>query len=152
MEINDIPATEDDKHEFKSSLTPDNKLKTKIQAAASGFSNSGGGFFVIGLDDETGLADGGITDQVGRQSREDWIDTVVNQVEQAPLYKIHKIDRVNGRGTLDTQKYIYVVEYFYNPLAPHMSPDQRYYIRAGAHTVPARNFIVEATAVPLREK
>ena len=141
--IDDIPESETDEFEFKSSSTRDSELKKKLSAAASGFSNSGGGYFVVGLDDD-GVIDGGVSDMVGRQSRDDWIDTVVHKVEPAPKYEITKITDVGTRGRLENDCHLLVVKFHDSENAPHMNDDYRYYIRAGAHTVSARNFIVEA--------
>ena len=75
-----IPTAEDDLFEYKSSLTGDAKLAEKISAAASGFWNSGGGFFVAGVDG-AGNPDGGIAQTVGRQSRRDWVDQHLARIE-----------------------------------------------------------------------
>lgn len=63
-----LPSAEDDRHEYKSSLTKDADLAGKIARAASGFWNSGGGLFVAGMDGE-GQPDGGVSLTVGRQAR-----------------------------------------------------------------------------------
>lgn len=49
-----------------------------------------------------------------------------------------------GRGTVAANACVIVIEVFESSSVPHMAPDSRYYIRAGAHTVPARSFIVES--------
>jgi len=49
-QLDQMPTAEDDRHEYKSSLTKDAELSDKIAKAASGFWNSGGGLFVIGID------------------------------------------------------------------------------------------------------
>jgi hypothetical protein len=143
MILVNIPLTETDGFEFKSGKTSDDALRSKVQAAASAFLNSGGGYFIVGIDNN-GVVDGGISTSVGRQSREDWFDNLIHQVQPTPQYKIHKVESVGSRGTLTSGNALYAIEYPSSALAPHMSPDKRYYIRAGAHTVPANNFIVES--------
>lgn len=142
--IDQLPENEDDYYEYKSSLTSDDKLKDKLQKAVSGFANSGGGFFIAGIDDKTGKADGGITSQVGRQSRRDWVDTIISQVEPYPKYSIRFLDDVGEKGFLNESHVILIVSVEESNIGPHMASDNRYYIRAGAHTVPARHLIVEA--------
>ena len=52
-----LPDAEDERHEYKSSVIEKNEkssnksLGDKIAKAASGFWNSGGGLFVVGVDD-----------------------------------------------------------------------------------------------------
>ena len=67
-DLSKLPTEEDDWHEYKSSSTKDKELGKKISAAASGFWNSGGGLFVVGVDGN-GKPDGVISINVGRQSR-----------------------------------------------------------------------------------
>src|SRR5271163_4647353 len=74
-----LPSAEDDRHEYKSSLTKDSDIAEKIARAASGFWNSGGGLFVAGVNGK-GQPDAGIAVTVGRQSRRDWIDQTISRV------------------------------------------------------------------------
>ncbi|UFH54020.1 helix-turn-helix domain-containing protein [Spirosoma sp. KNUC1025] len=142
--IDQLPQDEDDYYEYKSSLTPDDKLKDKLQKAVSGFANSGGGFFIAGINDKTGEVDGGISLQIGRQSRRDWVDIVVSQIEPKPKYSVKLLDDVDGRGFLKEAHAVLIVAIEESTIGPHMAADNRYYIRNGAHTVPARHYIVEA--------
>lgn len=86
-----LPNAEDDRHEYKSSaIKNDKELGDKIAKAASGFWNSGGGLFVVGVDGN-GQPDGGISlsvGQKGRQSRRDWIDQVISQVTPKSAYVV----------------------------------------------------------------
>ena len=87
-----LPNAEDDRHEYKSSaIKNDKELGDKIAKAASGFWNSGGGLFVVGVN-ENGQPDGGISLNVGRQSRRDWIDRAISQVMPKSCYVIHSIE------------------------------------------------------------
>jgi predicted HTH transcriptional regulator len=74
MDLSFLPTAEDDEFEFKSSATPTNDLSKKLAAAGSAFSNSGGGWFIAGVDDKTGNADGGVAPTVGRQDLRNWVD------------------------------------------------------------------------------
>ena len=143
MEIADISESEDDRLEFKSSATPTKKLKQKIGQAISGFANSGGGVFVAGIDD-SGVPDGGVPTTVGTTSLRDWVDQIAHQIEPTPVVNIHLVDDVGSRGTLQAGYVLLVIEVPKSVIGPHMAPDSKYYIRAGAHTLPARHFIVES--------
>jgi len=138
-----IPAEESELFEFKSGLTTPKELKKKLAAAASGFSNSGGGYFIVGVD-ANGDADGGIGKQIARQDLRDWADQIVNNIEPRTDYEIKLIDDTKGRGVLNPDSCILVVGFNESSVAPHMSTDGKYYVRAGAHTETARHFLLEA--------
>lgn len=138
LDLSDLPSAEDERHEFKGGDTSDLDLATKLCRAASAFWNSGGGVLAVGID-SNGVPDHGIRLQVGRQSRRDWIDQMLSRV--APV----------GRYTVQIRRHIHeedrghvIVEFAESTAGPHMAPDNRYYVRGGAHTVPAGHFLVEA--------
>lgn len=138
-----LPDAEDDRHEYKSSAIKNEGLGDKIAKAASGFWNSGGGLFVVGVDGN-GQPDGGISLNVGRQSRRDWIDQAISQVTPKSAYAVHSIED-NGCGcNIEPGKGVFLIGFGDSEIGPHMAHDHCYYIRAGAHTVPAGHFIVEA--------
>lgn len=143
FDLTQLPSAEDDQFEFKSSTIPVTNLEKKLTVAASGFGNSGGGCLVAGVD-ASGNADGGIPVRIGRQNLRDWADQAVHQVEPTPAYDIKLIDDPAGRGSIDAGSAVLVVSIKESHAGPHMAPDHRYYIRAGAHTAPARHFIVDA--------
>ncbi len=143
FDLAQLPAAEDDDFEFKSSRVMPNDLKKKLSCAASGFANSGGGCFVVGVDGN-GNADGGFPLKIGTQDLRDWIDQIVNQVEPVPRYDIKLIQDSVGRGEIKTEFAVLLVVIHESYIGPHMAPDNHYYIRAGAHTVKAKHFIVDA--------
>jgi hypothetical protein len=143
MDLALLPNSEDDRHEYKSSRTSDSDLCKKIALASSGFWNSGGGLFVAGVDGH-GNADGGITLEVGRQSRRDWIDQAISGVEPRAPYVVHCIENQGGGLNIAKGCGVFLIGFGESHVGPHMAPDNRYYIRAGAHTVSASHFIVEA--------
>ncbi len=139
-----LPGAEDDRHEYKSSaIKNDKELGDKIAKAASGFWNSGGGLFVAGVDGN-GKPDGGISLNVGRQSRRDWIDQVISQVTPKSAYAVHSIENKGCGCNIEPGKGVFLIGFGESEIGPHMAHDHRYYIRAGAHTVSAGHFIVEA--------
>src|SRR5262249_36987859 len=88
--------------------------------------------------------DGGISLTVGRQSRRDWIDQAISRVTPRAHYVVHSIEEKGAGLNITTGKAVFLIGYGESDLGPHMAPDNCYYIRAGAHTVPASHFIVEA--------
>jgi hypothetical protein len=138
-----LPIAEDDRHEFKSSSTADGELADKIARAASGFWNSGGGLFVAGVNGN-GQPDGGITLSVGRQSRRDWIDQAISRVSSPAPYAVQCIEDRGAGFTISSGNAVVLIGFAASESGPHMAPDNRYYVRAGAHTVPASHFLVEA--------
>jgi hypothetical protein len=142
-ELGTLPSAEDDRHEYKSSSTGDSELAKKIARAASGFWNSGGGLFVAGVDG-SGIADGGIPLAVGRQSRRDWVDQAVNAVVPVGPYAAALIGAAGTTAPINPGNAVTVVGFGETAIGPHMAPDNKYYVRAGAHTLPAGHFIVEA--------
>lgn len=137
-----LPSAEDNLHEYKSSRTKDNELAEKIGKAASGFWNSGGGLFVAGVDGG-GRPDGGIPLAVGRQSRRDWIDQIIHLVSPAATYFVNLVEDKGSCPAIHTGRAVVFVGFAHSEVGPHMAPDQRYYVRAGAHTEPASHFLVE---------
>lgn len=143
-DITTLPSEEDDRYEYKSSRIDVNDLKKAVGKAASAFWNSGGGALVAGVDGG-GRPDGGVPLSVGRQSLRDWLDQAIAAAEPVGSYVIQVCDgECVAGGTVDNGKAIVVVDFKQSHLAPHMAPDHRYYVRAGAHTVPAGSFLVEA--------
>ena len=143
LSASQFPTEEDDQFEFKSSQTPLNDLKKKLDRAASGFANSGGGCFICGID-KTGNADGGLDKKVKRQDLRDWIDQIVSGVSPTPSYTVRMFDDPEGRGTLAPDKVIAAISIHPSLSGPHMAADNKFYIRAGAHTLAAGHALVEA--------
>lgn len=133
-----LPCVEDELHEYKSSKIDITSLPDKIGKAASAFWNSGGGLFVIGVDDN-GNPNGGISTMRGSTPIKDWIDQILlSKVEPQAIYKVHTID-ISTDG-----KAIILVAFAPSEIGPHMASDKKYYIRAGSLSVPASHFIVES--------
>ena len=138
-----LPNAEDDRHEYKSAVTRDNELAEKIARAASGFWNTGGGLFVAGVNGQA-MPDGGVSLTVGRQSRRDWIDQVMLRVTPRAPYAVHNIEDKGAGLNIAAGNAVCLIGFGESEIGPHMAPDYKYYIRAGAHTVAAPHFIVEA--------
>ena len=146
FDLTQLPSAEDDNFEFKSSRTCLEDLKKKLSCAVSAFANSGGGCFIAGVDSD-GNADNDLplkVGKVGRQDLRDWADQIVNQVEPVPKYEIKIISDSVGRGVIQSDSAVLLVAVYESHAGPHMAHDNCYYIRAGAHTVKAKHFIVDA--------
>ena len=128
---------EDQHHEYKcGGKTSDKQLKNKIPVAASAFWNSGGGLFVIGVNDKI-ETDDGILNKVGNEERKEWIEKQILSVKPHAKYKIHNIDTIENKA-------IYLIAFWPSEAVPHMAPDNKYHIRLGACSDSAPHFIVEA--------
>lgn len=138
-----LPSAEDDRHEYKSSSIKNESLGDKIAKAASGFWNSGGGLFVVGVDGK-GQPDGGISLNMGKQPRRDWFDRVISPVTPRGQYVIHSIENSSNCVKIEPGKAVFLIGFCESEIGPHMANDNCYYIRTGAHTDPASHFIVEA--------
>ncbi|MFO0917178.1 MAG: ATP-binding protein [Planctomycetaceae bacterium] len=141
--LSSFPTCEDDQHEFKSSKTPLDNLKGKISTAVSAFANSGGGYFLAGIND-AGNADGGLPNTIGREKLRDWFEKAILSVEPEPKYEVVLLSQTDGRGFINPDCSVVAIRIGESTCGPHMASNKCYYIRAGTQTVPARHFIVDA--------
>jgi hypothetical protein len=142
-DLSSLPTAEDDRHEYKSSMTKDNDLADKIAKAASAFWNSGGGLFVAGVNG-SGHPDGGIPVLVGRQSRRDWIDQAISYIDPRGPYFVQAIENRGACPAIQPNCAVFLIAFGRSEQGPHMGPGKRYFIRSGAHTEVASHFIVES--------
>jgi len=137
------PGDEDDRWELKDAdlLKPENRNKflTEIETQTSAFLNSGGGNLVFGIG-KKGRTVQPCLKEVNRQPMQDWLSTMIEKsVESHPRhFKIHPTILT---GTTDD--WIYHVEFFDSPLAPHQAKVQRkYFYRTVGQSLPASHFYV----------
>lgn len=139
-----LPPAEDDRWELKSStyLKPEKKgeLKRELGKQVSAFANSGGGFIVFGVNDNTRYLEP-CMEKVGRQSMVDFLSNLVEQSVEQPIinFKIHRIP-------FDTEptNAIFLIQIPDSPAAPHQAKDERqYYYRIFGHSKPAPHFHLE---------
>jgi hypothetical protein len=148
-DLTDLPQQETDEYEYKSSRIRENpekyrsELQAKVCKAASAFWNTGGGVLVVGVDDE-GNIDGGIPVMMGRQRLRDWVDQVLNTVVPIGTYAVKCIAPEKTDSKIEPQHVVLVIGFGESFDLPHMAPDNRYYVRAGAHSNPANHYLVEA--------
>jgi len=146
--LSDLPHSETDNYEYKSSRIQEDrnfwsKLKHEIHVAASAFWNTGGGLLIIGVDDN-GEIDGGIPKKIGNQKLRDWVDQLLMDVEPPGDYTVGIIRRDSEDSRIDKHNVVLVIGFEESYNLPHMAPDYKYYIRAGAHSVPASHYLVES--------
>jgi predicted HTH transcriptional regulator len=142
----DIPTGETDDYEYKSSLIRESshyrsELQSKIVKTASAFWNTGGGILVVGVDDR-GHIDGGIPPKMGKQRLREWIDTVLTTVTPVGPYEVRTISCSRHDSKIEEGCVVLVVAFGESFDLPHMAPDNRYYVRAGAHSNPANHYLV----------
>lgn len=147
-ELLELPPAETDDYEYKSSRLAESpnyrtELHNKLCKAASAFWNTGGGLLVCGVDDR-GQVDGGLPELMGKQRLRDWVDQVLNSVAPVGPYAVKTIGPENGSTRIKTGCVVLVVAFGESYDVPHMAHDQRYYVRAGAHSNPANHYLVEA--------
>jgi hypothetical protein len=144
-DLSNLPEEETDYYEYKSSLVGSdfNKLKKKIQIAASAFWNTGGGVFIVGINDD-GVVDGGIPEKKGNQKLRDWVDQIIVDVEPVGPYTVQTIASEKDDSLINTDKVVLVIGFGESFNLPHMAPDNKYYMRAGAHSMAAGHYLVEA--------
>lgn len=142
-ELASLPEGETDLFEYKSSAAQVNDLAGKIARAASGFWNSGGGLFVAGVDGQ-GQPDGGLPLQIGKQDLRDWADQAISACSPLGPYSIAVVTGAAPAAGIHRDHGVLLIAFGASSHAPHMAGDKRYYIRVGAHTVPATHFLVEA--------
>jgi hypothetical protein len=117
----------------------DAKLKLKIAQAVCALSNSGGGFFVIGMEKDSGF-DAGIEELRGRIPAKEWIEGLIPTLVRPAVYDCtarfmsHTSAHVQGKGVL-------IVGIPPSNRRPHWiirGHREIAYIRAGEHSLPMR--------------
>lgn len=142
-ELREIPTSETELFEYKSSKVPLDNLKNKISVAASAFWNSGGGIFIAGVNDN-GEVDGGIEKYKGKQDIRDWVDNAIKLTEPTGEYSISIIDKNLDNSKIEDNKAVVVICFYESNMVPHMASDKKYYIRVGAHSGAANHYLVES--------
>jgi hypothetical protein len=147
-DLRELPAVETDDYEYKSSRIREmanyrTELQSKLCKAASAFWNTGGGLFIAGVSD-SGVVDGGLPLMMGRQRLRDWVDQALASVVPAGPYTVRVITATRPNSRIDPDHGVLVVAFGESYDLPHMAPDNRYYVRAGAHSNPANHYLVEA--------
>lgn len=136
-----LPASEDNRWEFKGAAVLESKehLKRVLGKQVSAFSNSGGGYLVIGVSDDRQIEP--CPSRNGKQSMKDFLSTMVWQSVDYPLqaFKIHPVPVANKQD-----KFVFVVAVEDSPASPHQSKeDGKYYYRIDGHTHSAPHFYLE---------
>lgn len=142
-DLDELPKYESDLYEYKSKLVSFDKLVDKISIAASAFWNTGGGIFIVGIDDN-GEIDGGIPMKNGKTKVSDWVDKVISNVEPIGTYYVKTIKSKKTDSRISKDCVVLVIAFERSHLVPHMAQDKKYYIRVGAHSIPANHYIIEA--------
>ncbi|MEW6250680.1 MAG: ATP-binding protein [Planctomycetota bacterium] len=142
LDLENLPEFETTELEYKSSRMETRELRREISRSASAFWNSGGGLLLIGVDND-GHVDGGIPDCVGRQPVREWLELALQGVQPTAEYAI-RLFGADTTAKLSSNKIVAALEFGRSHLVPHMADDGRFYVRAGASSKPATQFLVEA--------
>jgi hypothetical protein len=81
---------------------------------------------------------------MGKQKIRDWVDAVLSTVSPVGPYSVRTIQCERADSRIDLGCVVLVVAFGESFDLPHMAPDNRYYVRAGAHSNPANHYLVEA--------
>ena len=87
--------------------------------------------------------DGGISSAFGKQSLDDWLAQVLSSIRPIGHYD-SRMFLPSDNASIATEKCVLAIYFLPSSTIPHQSTDHRYYIRAGAHTLPAPHDIVDA--------
>lgn len=142
-DLSEIPTSETEFFEYKSSKVPLDNLKNKISVAASAFWNSGGGIFIAGINDN-GEIDGGIEKYKGKQNIRDWVDNAIKLTEPTGEYSIGIVSKEMENSKIKDDKAVIVICFYESIMVPHMAYDKKYYLRVGAHSGAANHYLVES--------
>ncbi len=124
-----LPSAKDDRHEYKSRAVKNESLSDKIAKAVSGFWNSGGGLFVAGVDGN-GQPDGGISLNVGRQPRRDWIDWAISSVTPKFGCAVHSSED-NGCGSnIEPSKGVFLIGFGDSEIGSHTAIGDKLRLKA----------------------
>jgi hypothetical protein len=145
-EVSALPPGEHDYFERKGgALLAKENYRDSLGKAVSAFANSGGGYLLLGVQDD-GTFDG--LDKFRKDSRtktRDWLEQVIPHVVNYPLkdFRIHEVVP-STPSLIPRGRIVIVVDISDSRLAPHQSEHSKlYYYRAGGRSEPAPHFYLE---------
>ena len=150
-----LPTHETDEFERKGSKKLDLTLPgvkegdvlDELAKQLSAFSNTGGGQIIYGVANNGAVDAGGVASSVRRkQSTKEWLEDVIPTLTEFEIvgFNVYEITAGSGPSTIENRKGLYVVDVPDSDRVPHQSTrDQKYYVRLGGKSRPARHRLIE---------
>src|SRR5579872_1491824 len=150
-----LPTHETDEFERKGSAKLDLTLPgvkegdvlDELAKQLSAFSNTGGGQIIYGVANNGPVDAGGVASSVrGRQSTKEWLEDVIPSLTEFEIlgFNVYEITAGSGSSTIGSGKGLFIVDVPDSDRAPHQSTrDQKYYVRLGGKSRPARHRLIE---------
>jgi Putative DNA-binding domain len=145
-----LPGGEHDWFERKAGALYDtndrSKLLGPLAKGESAFANTGGGSFIIGIEDD-GVTFDGLPAMRGGTPMREWIEQMVPNLVAYPLqeFRVHEVVPDLAGSMIPAGQVVLVVDIGDSVGAPHQrdyasssSTKGIYYMRQGGHSVPAR--------------
>ena len=125
----------------------ENNVKNLLSKAISAFANTGGGYLVLGINDDTfSIDDGGIDVHIKENGTRAWLEDILPTLCDPSLKSFNVIEKT-GRD-LDENiidgRAIYIIDIPDSDSAPHQAHDNKYYGRIGGKSRPlSHKFILD---------
>lgn len=130
--------------EFKQALDTSNEAKKMLCRQVSALANSQGGYLIVGVTEDDGVADAinGIPKTVDSTKTEEWVEQVLNSnITQRVAPLVMKVIDIET----DPDNMVLVIHVPLSPRAPHMvtfGVENRYYVRHNTQTSRAEEYEV----------
>lgn len=127
-------------------ISEDN-VKNTLSKAISAFSNSGGGYLVLGINDSTySIDDGGIFRFIKHCGTKSWLEDIIPTVVNPTLIDFNVIEILSEQISeiINNERGIYIIEINDSKNAPHQAKDNKYYGRIGGKSKPlSHRFVMD---------
>ena len=144
-EVLSLPAGEHDFFERKSgAFLTSSDFERKLAKAISAFSNSGGGYLIIGVKDD-GSVDGVPRIHKGRTTTRDWLEQKLPNLVSRPLqdFRVHEVE-ADTPSAIPSACSVIVIDIGDSRLAPHQDRFSKYYYhRSAGRSEPAPHHHLE---------
>ncbi|GEM_PF-1560873 len=144
-EASGLPMGEHDYFDRKSGrLLAEADFDSKLAKALSAFANSGGGYLLLGVEND-GKFDGVDPVYKGKTSTREWLEQLCPNLVDYPLndIRVHEVER-SAPSVIPQSKVVIVIDVADSERAPHQSRrDRKYYVRIGGRSEPAPHQLIE---------